>query len=280
MKSFAKTKLSLGPVAENRPHEFAMRHAFAVYESHAIYTFVPKNASTTMRYSIARNNRFIDETTDVDWHHSNNLTFCASQEFAVTADYAFVILRCPFRRLASAYLDKVVTANNVVRSIYPKKLRKIQLRIMERMMYHGLSFRDFVERIARLDRLETNEHWRPQADFLVFDEYDDYFSVENFSRAEAVLARKIGFTTYDTRDAVRHDTTKLEKVSGQFSDTPAGVLFKMRKAGQVPSYESLYDRDLIARVAEIYADDVALYADKCGSQGLLFPDVVAAARRI
>ena len=150
MKNFAKTKLSLGPVAENRPHEFAMRHAFAVYESHAIFTFVPKNASTTMRYSIARNNRFIDETTDVDWHHSNNLTFCASQEFAVTADYAFVILRCPFRRLASAFLDKVVTANNVVRSLYPAKLRKIQLRIMERMMYHGLSFRDFVERIARL----------------------------------------------------------------------------------------------------------------------------------
>lgn len=274
-KHFTKTKLSLGPVSDNPHHSFAMKHALAVYDSRSVYTYIPKNACTTMRYSIARNNRFIDAATDVAWHHSNNLTFCASQEFAATADYAFVVLRCPFRRIASGYLDKVVTLNKVVRSLYPTKLSKVQLRIMERSMYHRLSFRDFVERIAKIDRLELNQHWRPQADFMLYEAYDDYFSVEDFDRAKAELSRKIDFPIYDTRDAVGHDTKKFAKISGAYADTPAGVLFKMRESGQLPSYESLYDPSLIARVTDIYADDIALYKETCGIAGLLFFDTAA-----
>ncbi len=271
-KRFAKTKLSLGPVAENEYQAFAMKHALAIYDSKSLYTYVPKNACSTMRYSIARNNRFIDAHTDVDWHHSNNLTFCASQEFAANAEYAFVVLRCPFRRIASAYLDKVVTANRVVRSIYPIKIKKIQLRLMERSMYHGLTFRTFIERISRIRRQELNQHWRPQADFMLYDSYDDYFSVEDFGRVATVLNNQIGFTVYDTRNIVGHDTQKFEKVSGHFTDTLAGELFVMRNAGQVPDYASLYDDDLRKVVAGIYADDIELYAQTCDPGNLLFPD--------
>jgi len=278
MKHFAKAQLSLLPVAENPFHNFAARHALAIYRSRAIYTFIPKNACSTMRYSLARNNLFISGSTPMDWHHSNNLTFVASQEFAASAEYAFVLLRCPFRRIASAYLDKVVTANRVVRSIYPSKFRKMQLRLMERSMYHSLSFRDFIERISRIDRLKLNPHWRPQVDFLLYDDYDDYYSVEEFSQFETEIIQKIGFSVYDARDAIGHDTSNFQKIAGNFADTPAGEVFRLREAGKLPSYSSLFDDALVARVAEIYADDLAFYSGHIGTAGLLFPDALPSGR--
>lgn len=270
MRYFSKTPLSLKPVVDNSYHDFAMRHALSIYDSNTIYSFVPKNACSSMRYSLARNNRFIKEDTDLDWYRSQNLTFCASQEFAATANYAFIILRCPFRRIASAYVDKVVTANLVVRSLYPKKWRKFQLRLMERSMYHGLSFRDFINRIAKIDRLELNEHWRPQFDFLLYDNYDDYFSLENISYCKSELKQKINFDFYDTRKSVGHDTSSFKKVSGSFANTPAGEIFNMRKTGELPNYESLYDPALIDQVAAIYWEDIDMYIKHFGSENLLF----------
>lgn len=247
-----------------------MRHALAIYESKSIYTFIPKNACSTMRYSLARNNGFINESTHVDWHHSNNLTFTASQEYAATIDYAFVILRCPFRRIASAFLDKVVTANLVTRSIFPKKYEKVLLRINGKKMFHDLSFKDFLSRIEKMDPMALNQHWRPQSDFLLYEKYDDYFSVERFAQFEAQIAERIGFKVYDTRERVGHDTTRFEKIDGDFSSVSAGELFNIRSNGQLPSYQSLFDDEALEITSRIYGEDIALFKDKFGVQDTLF----------
>ena len=39
-----------------------------------------------------------------------------------------------------------------------------------------VTFREFV--MGLRPRLRSNEHWRPQVDFLVYETYDDYFCVE------------------------------------------------------------------------------------------------------
>jgi hypothetical protein len=42
------------------------------------------------------------------WIHQNNNTFTPTLADAFAASYTFVILCCPFRRLASVFLDKLV----------------------------------------------------------------------------------------------------------------------------------------------------------------------------
>lgn len=271
MRYFSKTQLSLRPVIDNPYHNFAMRHALAAYDSRSIYSFVPKNACSSMRYSLARYNGFISEETEIDWYRSQNLTFCTSLEFAAIAQYAFIILRCPFRRIASAYLDKVVTANLVVRSLYPQKWRKFQLRLMERTMYHNLSFREFISRVEKIERLEMNEHWRPQVDFLLYENYDDYFSLEEIDYCKDKLKREINFIFYDTRNSVGHDTSSFRRVSGSFADMSAGEIFNMRETGMLPDYKSLYDSSLIDRVAELYSEDLGFYSKHFGTNNILFP---------
>ena len=40
-------------LSENAEHAFAERHALNVYKSNSIYSFIPKNACSTLRLSLA-----------------------------------------------------------------------------------------------------------------------------------------------------------------------------------------------------------------------------------
>jgi hypothetical protein len=108
MRKVNHAKENNGSVAKNKNFQWSLYHSLAIYNLDSIYTFIPKNACSTMRFSIAVQNGFLDENSDKNWIHENNNTFSTSQEFAMRCKYAFVILRCPFRRIASAYLNKVV----------------------------------------------------------------------------------------------------------------------------------------------------------------------------
>jgi hypothetical protein len=83
-----------------------------------------------------------------------------------------------------------------------------------------LTFRTFVDRIPQVRRL--NEHWRPQTDFLIYEDYDDWFCVEDFGRAVETLRDKIGFAVKDTRHLLDHGTYrhKLVNRDGGFADMP------------------------------------------------------------
>ncbi len=97
-----------GRLRDNRKHQVAAAHALKIYKSGSIYTFIPKNACSTMRLSLAIANCCIADASSFEWIHENNETFRANLEDMVCAAYTFVILRDPFARLASYFLDKVV----------------------------------------------------------------------------------------------------------------------------------------------------------------------------
>ncbi|WP_373417475.1 sulfotransferase family 2 domain-containing protein, partial [Vibrio parahaemolyticus] len=72
-----------------------------IYNSNSLYTFIPKVACSTMRYTVARENGCVTGLSQANWIHNNNQTFNATLSEALRTDYSFVILRCPFSRLAS-----------------------------------------------------------------------------------------------------------------------------------------------------------------------------------
>ena len=93
------------PISQNDLYNFSSRYTLSIYPIDAICTFIPKKACSSLRYSISIANGFIKDLDDIKWIHSNNQTFIATQREIVRAKFTFVILRCPFRRAASCFID-------------------------------------------------------------------------------------------------------------------------------------------------------------------------------
>lgn len=250
----------------NGKHQLASKHALRIYKSNAIYTFIPKNACSTLRYSIAYANGCIDNEIQFNWIHNNNSTFSADLPSLITADYAFVIIRCPFRRLASVYLDKIVGSSNAAWKLQAADPQG------SRNYIEPISFYQFVKKVALPGIKNLDIHWRPQNDFLVYKEYDDYFCLESFQDAALILKEKIDLDIYDARKLAGHGLEQYEKMPNIHNafNLNSQEIKSLQLSGKCPTIESLYNDELMSIVNKIYADDVALFKDAIGNDKLLF----------
>jgi hypothetical protein len=249
-------------LSNNNAHQFASRYALSIYTADAVYSFIPKNACSTMRYSIALTNGAIAGPAEFNWIHENNRTFQASLAELARAKYTFAILRDPYSRIYSCYLDKMVDQTAVA------------------WQYHALTnyrtppsmltFREFVASLK--SRVRGNEHWRPQLDFLVYEKYDDYFCVEEFTEAIKIMRQRIGFDVHDARELTTHGTDQFELLGNDepFGDVPAHEIATLKRSGRIPSALQFYDAPLIAEIRQLYSADIALYAEMI-KRPLLFP---------
>jgi hypothetical protein len=259
-----QTRLLKYPRAENcvlrlnDRHRVAVAHALKIYKSNSIYTFIPKNACSTMRLSLAMANCCIPNASYIDWIHDNNETFQASLEDLVLARYTFVILRDPFARLASCFLDKIVS--KLPPALRLRDLAKAPLDLDQ------ICFADFVELLDDEAVLSGNMHWRPQTDFLVYDRYDDYFSVENLGAAAAAISERASLEICDARPLTAHglDRFDLLPANTDYSRTPVREIAGLQLDGRCPDPRSLYTKSIIDHVAQMYASDMALYTETIG----------------
>jgi hypothetical protein len=243
----------------NDRHQFAASHALNIYASRAIYSFIPKNACSTMRLSLAIANGCIADPSRVEWIHENNDTFRAKLDDLVRASYTFVILRDPFARLASCFLDKIVSQKRPA-----QRLREL---IGPELNLDIITFADFVQCLIHPDVLRANIHWRPQGDFLVYDRYDDYFAVENFAAVAPVIRDRAGIKVVDARPLTAHglDRYRLLPSDNDHSRTSVAEIARLKQRGDCPHPRSLYTRSVTETVAHLFADDLQLYAAKIGT---------------
>jgi len=248
---------------KNMQHKLAQNHALRIYNSNSIYSFIPKNGCSTMRLSLALANGCISDPKDFEWIHNNSLTFSADLPSLLLADYTFVILRCPFARLASVYLDKIVSTTWIRRSL--------QNMLKGKLESDEMTFRVFVKSLIHNETLRHNIHWRPQTDFLVYKEYDDYFNLENFSFAKDTIESKTHINIVDARNLTRHgiDSFILNSDSS-YADYLVEDLQKLKRNGQAPQPSALYDDELITLVQNIYKEDISLYKCFFGNENLMF----------
>lgn len=255
----------LAPLGQNAAHSFAAQHALVHYASGGIYSFIPKNGCSTLRYSLALANNCIAGPEDWTWIHLNNGTFSAHLPELVTAPYSFVVLRCPHARLASVFLDKIVDKTPDLWQLYR--------RTGDGFDTDALSFRDFVALIAGEDLLTANIHWRPQEDFLVYERYSQVFALERFGDAVTALRDRLGFEVHDARGLTGHGTDRVALIDeGSFCDTPLAELAALKRGGRLPDHAQLYDADLARQVAALYAGDLDLYARHLDPGRLTFPE--------
>ena len=248
-------RLEYQMVSLNELYTFSLAYTLSIYPLDAVYTFIPKNACSALRYSIAIANGFLSDISDINWIHDNNRTFMSTQREVSRASYTFVVLRCPYTRVASCFLDKIVDGELKFNDEMGNRL--------------NLSFRDFLTAIKYQHRSEKDEHWRNQSDFLLYERYDEYFSLESFSEAINSLGAR-GFKVHDTRVSLKHDLKNIERIDGDFSKTKTDKLKKMREDGCAPSYKSMFGDVEIKLINDIYGDDIDLYKSHFGDNYLLF----------
>ena len=246
-----------GVLSDNGDHLFAARYALSFYTAHAIYTLIPKNACTTMRYTLAVANGAITGPAQFNWIHDNNHSFKASLEDLARTQYSFTILRDPFRRIASCYLDKIAGLTPAAWDFHKLSGYAIAPEL--------LSFRDFVSGLGGMLRY-GNEHWIAQLNFLVYQDYDDYFCLEDFARVTEVLRQRAGIEVLDARGLGKHGADQFTAPEGDefYGDIPAHEIAALKRAGRLPRAEQMYDNALAEQVRTLYAPDIAFYREKTG----------------
>jgi hypothetical protein len=245
----------------NKAHSFAQQHALNIYPSDAIYSFIPKNACSSLRTSLAIANGFIRDSSDFNWIHQNNNTFTANLSELAKAKYTFAILRCPFSRLLSVYLDKIVNRNNPAWGYVDLHNRTIDI--------EDITFEFFVKSMSK-DRVKNADiHWMPQTHFLVYEDYDDYFALEEFEKATEVLKDKIGLDLVDARPLTKHGSDGYRRLSKRKPYTRSPLeLLEHKSQGFIPSIKTMYTDELVACVKKAYKTDIALYKRKIGPENL------------
>ena len=117
----------------------------------------------------------------------------------------------------------------------------------------------------------ANIHWKPQNQFLLYKEYDDYFALEHLEKAIATLKDKIDLNVVDARSLTGHGTDKFEMLSNvNYSQVKAFDIAILKRQGKCPSHKSLYNDELIQLVKNLYAEDISLYTERCNKSDLLF----------
>ena len=255
---------SYKPLRNNPKFTFANQHALSIYRSNAICTYIPKNACSTLRLSVAMANQIMDDAKHVNWIHNNNRTFMASLKELAMADYTFVFLRCPYRRIVSCFLDKIVGRNVPAWNLVEASSRTISL--------DHLDFEAFVDSMSKPHILNADYHWRPQSDFLIYKKYDDIFCLENYQVAERKLKEKIDFQLVDSRPYIKHDMSNLEVRTdvNEAWKINTHELLNLRNNGETIHPELLYNDKLRQKVGKIYESDISLYIEYCDAKDLLF----------
>jgi len=248
-------RLEYSAIKNNNQYVFSLKHALSIYPIDAIYTFIPKNACSSLRYSTAIANGFIGDIGDIDWIHKNNIAFMPTQREIAIANYTFVVLRCPFTRVASCFFNQVVDGEIDFKDTNGSRL--------------SISFNDFLKIIRSQERHQRNQHWRNQSDFLHYERYDEYFSLELFSKAITSLGER-GFQFHDTRETLGHNNQSFERTDGSFQKVKEIEIKKMKEDGVLPNYSSMFGDEEIKLVNEIYKDDIELYKSYFGASNLLF----------
>jgi len=149
-------------------------------DSNSVVTFIQKNACTAINASVAVANGTVPSADKFNWGIVGQVNH-ATPEQIENADYRFVFLRDPLKRLMSAFYDQVITKK--------PPHRKINI---------DLDFDSFVSYLDQHEALRLDIHWTPQADFLLPD-YDAMFDIGNLEYANNQLKSAINFQVADIR---------------------------------------------------------------------------------
>ncbi len=254
-RQLLKTANTSVNINSNSYHSFALRHTLIHLKSNTIATWIPKVACSNIRYSFAFANGVISKEEDIDWIHRNNTEFNASNKELLSASHTFVVLRNPFKRLLSFFTDKICHAEESIKDPSYSHAQNVFGKIK--------SFEDFVDTISNSPSLiELDEHTRHQCDFLVYEKYDNYYSLENYQSITEGLEKTSGIKLQDVRKFNSiHTTSDCSESSDLGPKTDLSTIRNYLSQGKKAIAKNMYTNDMIKKVATLYLPDILLYCN-------------------
>ena len=259
--SLLRTKGNLSNLKSNQDHEFAIKHTLCHYKSNAVCTWIPKNGCSNLRYSVSKENGAISSIDEIEWIHRNNDCFNANTKEALQADYTFIILRNPFKRLLSFFLDKLCHPQD-------EQTEGSYQHAQETFSFsENNSFLDFINYIwENPNSIYNDEHTRPQCDFLLYQQYDDYFALEGIDAANLRIYEMTGIKIDDIRDKNSIFTSKGREYSHEITSTTEANKIKVSlENNKVPFAENMYSNEMLKKVSTLYLQDILLYCNEIES---------------
>mgnify|MGYP003403006954 CR=1 FL=1 len=232
---------------------------------------IPKNATTLFKTMMVNGDHQADYQQQNAGIHKylrtrkefkiTDLRYFKDQEY-----FKFVILRNPFNRLVSAYLDKFVKLR------HSDKLPELPVQKVINNVYEflgltpnidkSITFSQFVQYLTRMEDLQLDSHWRPQSAFLSLGlfEFDFIGQFEKLNLVIEYFENKFAFKVNQSILATSHQLHITSYGTFQNSDKlhdkyPA----ELRTLEKFPKAINLYTPELEHFVRQRYSKDIEIY---------------------
>ncbi|MGD1855422.1 MAG: sulfotransferase family protein [Leptolyngbyaceae cyanobacterium] len=243
---------------------------------HFIYCPIPKVACSSFKRLVVQISSisYKEEILELPPHlfHSyvnHSLTFFAkyrstqekTQEILQSNSYfKFAIVRNPWDRLVSAYLNKFVSPVNLETSTSPGKsvVRNFYAeQQLEANFNRALTFREFIKYLSMRQDKALDGHWQPQIIFLNNHKFDYIGRFEKMDEAFDTIQENLNIKN-KLPWANKSNRSKDFKSGNINSDTCYSTLDRteLRRLKSFPNYRCFYTPDLVDLVGNRYQDDI------------------------
>ena len=200
--------------------------------------------------------------TYVDSHLKlSNYRYEEAQQFINDPDYfKFVIVRNPWSRLVSAYLDKfVLDPKGAISST--KKIENFTYKQSNSSVdrQKSVNFRQFLEYIAAKEATRLNAHWRPQHLFLEGVEFDFIAKIESLSEDFLTIKEKLNLDVELPYSSARKANYIDEEDRDNLVSYAESYANELRTMKKLPQYKKFYTPELVELVREKYRQDIEMF---------------------
>ena len=133
----------------------------------------------------------------------------------------FSVVRNPYSRILSAYLDKILYKNDI--DLYKALSKNYNIN-------DNVNFEDFLELLSKYSYFGMNEHFRPQSINLLlpFIGYDKIFKLESFIEFEKFMTEKFN-KDYVTANHRPHKTNSNDYIAHYYTDKCFDIVKQLYK---------------------------------------------------
>ncbi len=216
-----------------------------------LYTYIPKNGCSTLKYTLGVNSGVIQEKQNP--HQTEHLFRYANKMNFFPKDCENIIcFRHPFERILSAYLDKFARVSPEPEAL--PVIEKVNQLTKAPTLGNSISFIEFIRFLNTTPNRELDAHWRPQIDFIFFEDYTKIFLLESLYKEWPEHFKDIPLLDFKVHStSIKYDTDKKNyHINGEQLAIDA-----VNKG--FPCINSFISDEIMAIFEKRFSDDIKIY---------------------